>query len=126
MNRETMTRERLDHLLKIEKIMESEACLSCGGAHSGDDGGLSVYEVSEIVRKGRYDRAVICAEFSLERGDAAEEVADNAVRALAKMEIEYKNGNISEVEYARCVEAADEVINTVGPGFRELMKEYLK
>ncbi len=120
-----MTRDRLNQLLKIEKIMESEACLSCGGTNNSDNEGLEAYEVSEIVKKGRYDRAVICAEFSLERGDEPAAIAQKATEALEQMEKAYKNGNITEVKYARCVEAADKIISVAGPEFKSMMKEYL-
>lgn len=121
-----MTRERLKQLLRIEKIMESEACLSCGGAPGNSACELTVYEVSDIVKNGRYDRAVIAAEFSVERGDDPAEVAGKAAEALKQMEEEYKNGNITEVEYARCVEAADKIIKVAGPGFEDLLEEFLQ
>ena len=120
-----MTREKLNRLLKIEKTMAAEACLSCGGVHAGEEC-LTSYEIPEIVRGGRYERAEISADFALERGDGVEKITESTKKALAEAREGLEKGEKTELEYARCLEAARIVFEKAGKNGEEILKRFLE
>ena len=120
-----MTREKLNRLLKIEKTMAAEACLSCGGVHAGEEG-LSSYEVSEIVAGGRYERAEISVDFAIERGDEVSEIIKTTEKVLTAAKEGLEKGEKTELEYARCLEAGRIVFEKAGQDYEEILKRFLE